>query len=128
MRARELNPSKLDNSADKVILWTHSKDRKAPSPPRHAPSLTGLCLQTLLNHAEGIESLAGILEELKYKLLTSLCHSRKMNKHLLEELLCDNPVTLQLSDCSWLGEGEFETIFRKCRTEFLQVLQLDLSG
>lgn len=126
LRARESNSLKLDNSVDKVILWTPSKDKKAPWRP--APSLASLCMQTLANHAEGIESLNGIPEELKHKLLVELCHSRKMNTHLLSELLCDNPVMLQLSECSWLKEDDFEIIFGKCMTEVLEVLQLDLSG
>uniref|UniRef100_A0A0E0QJX7 F-box/LRR-repeat protein 15-like leucin rich repeat domain-containing protein n=1 Tax=Oryza rufipogon TaxID=4529 RepID=A0A0E0QJX7_ORYRU len=123
LRARELNSSNLNKSANKVISWIPSKDRK--SPLRSAPSLTSLCLQTLSNNAEAIESLAGIPDELKNRLLSSLCHSRKMNVHLLGELMCDNPVTVQLSECSWLSEDDFETIFGKCRTE---ILQLDLSG
>ncbi|KAM0830398.1 hypothetical protein ACQ4PT_066240 [Festuca glaucescens] len=126
LRARELNPSKLDSIADKVIAWTPSKDKKTPMRP--VPSLTSLCLRTLANNAEGIESLGGISEELKNKLLMELCHSRKMNTHLLTELLCDNPVTLQLSECSWLSEDDFGNIFGKCMTESLEVLQLDLSG
>jgi DNA repair protein RAD7 len=120
LRARELNPSKLDSIADKVISWTPSKDKKR-TPVRPGPSLTSLCLRTLANNAEGIESLGGISEELKNKLLMELCHSRKMNTHLLTELLCDNPVTLQLSECSWLSEDDFGNIFGKCMTESLEV-------
>jgi DNA repair protein RAD7 len=119
-RARELNPSKVDNVANKVISWTPSKDKKTPM--RLVPSLTSLCLRTLANHAEGIVSLGGISEELKQKLLRELCHSRKMTTHLLTELLCDNPVTLQLSECSWLNEDDFMNIFGKCVTESLEVL------
>ncbi|CAM0949016.1 unnamed protein product [Alopecurus aequalis] len=126
LRARELNPSKLDNNADKGVFWTPLKDKKTPMRP--VPSLTSLCLRTLANNAEGIESLGGISEELKQKLLMELCHSRKMNTHLLTELLCDSPVTLQLIECSWLSEDDFENIFGKCVTESLEVLQLDLSG
>ncbi|KAL5222793.1 hypothetical protein ABZP36_027506 [Zizania latifolia] len=126
LRARELNSSNLDKFSNNVISWKPSKDRK--SPLRSAPSLTSLCLQALSNNAEDIESLAGIPDELRNRLLTSLCHSRKMNTHRLCELLCDNPVIVQLSECSWLSEDDFQTIFGKCRTEFLQVLQLDLSG
>ncbi|KAM0830399.1 hypothetical protein ACQ4PT_066240 [Festuca glaucescens] len=130
LRARELNPSKLDSIADKVIAWTPSKDKKTPMRP--VPSLTSLCLRTLANNAEGIESLGGISEELKNKLLMELCHSRKMNTHLLTELLCDNPVTLQLSECSWLSEDDFGNIFGKCMTESLEKIEhlevLSMSG
>ncbi|XP_020157725.2 uncharacterized protein [Aegilops tauschii subsp. strangulata] len=127
LRARELNPSsKLANDADNVILWTPLKNKKAPLRP--VPSLASLCMQTLASHAEGIESLGGIPEELKHKLLTELCCSRKMNTHLLTEILCDNPVALQLRECSWLNEDDFEAVFGKCMTESLEVLQLDLSG
>ncbi|KAF7103916.1 hypothetical protein CFC21_104848 [Triticum aestivum] len=127
LRARELNPSsKLANDADNVILWTPLKNKKAPLRP--VPSLASLCMQTLASHAEGIESLGGIPEELKHKLLTELCRSRKMNTHLLTEILCDNPVALQLRECSWLNEDDFEAVFGKCMTESLEVLQLDLSG
>uniref|UniRef100_A0ACD5Y9X8 Uncharacterized protein n=1 Tax=Avena sativa TaxID=4498 RepID=A0ACD5Y9X8_AVESA len=126
LRARELNLSKLDDSADNAILWTPLKDKKTPLRP--VPSLTSLCLRTLANNAEGIESLGGISEELKHKLLMELCRSRKMNIHLLTELLWDNPVTLQLSECSWMNEDDFMSIFGKCVTESLEVLQLDLSG
>uniref|UniRef100_A0A0A9D7Y7 F-box/LRR-repeat protein 15-like leucin rich repeat domain-containing protein n=1 Tax=Arundo donax TaxID=35708 RepID=A0A0A9D7Y7_ARUDO len=126
LRARELNSSKLDKSAGKAIRWSPSKDRK--NPIRAAPSLTSLCLNTLADHAEGIESLEGIPEELKYKLLKMLCRSRKMNAHLLNELLCDSPAELQLSECSWLSEDDFEKTFGKRRTENLQVLQFDISG
>ncbi|TVU05627.1 hypothetical protein EJB05_48796 [Eragrostis curvula] len=126
LRARESSSSKLKKSADKAILWTPSNDRK--SQLRSAPSLTDLCLSTLADHAEGIESLGGIPEELKHKLLKMLCRSRKMNTHLLNELWCDSPTELQLSECSWLSEDDFEKTFGKCRTENLQVLQLDISG
>ncbi|KAL6644686.1 hypothetical protein ACP70R_016294 [Stipagrostis hirtigluma subsp. patula] len=126
LRARELNSSKVDKSVGKVIHWSPSKDRK--NPVRPVPSLTSLCLNTLADHAEGIESLGGIPEELKHKLLKLLCHSRKMNTHLLNELLCDSPTELHLSECSWLSEDDFEKTFGKCKTESLQVLQLDISG
>ncbi|GJN16038.1 hypothetical protein PR202_gb02988 [Eleusine coracana subsp. coracana] len=68
----------------------------------------------------GIESLGGIPDELKHKLLKMLCRSRKMNTHLLNELLCDSPTELQLYECSWLSEDDFEKTFGKCRTENLQ--------
>ncbi|XP_062192491.1 uncharacterized protein LOC133895984 isoform X2 [Phragmites australis] len=123
LRARESNSSKLYKSADKVIVWSPLKDRE--NPVRAAPSLTSLCLNTLADNAESIESLGGIPEELKHKLLKMLCHSRKMNTHLLNELLCDSPTELQLSECSWLSEDDFEKTFGKCRTENLQ---LDISG
>ncbi|VAI80081.1 unnamed protein product [Triticum turgidum subsp. durum] len=127
LRARELGPSsKLANDADNVILWTPLKNKKAPLRP--VPSLASLCMQTLASHAEGIESLGGIPEDLKHKLLTELCRSRKMNTHLLTEILCDNPVALQLRECSWLNEDDFEAVFGKCMIESLEVLQLDLSG
>ncbi|KAK3121881.1 hypothetical protein QOZ80_8BG0662310 [Eleusine coracana subsp. coracana] len=126
LRARESTSSKLKKSADKAILWSPSKDKK--NILRSAPSLTKLCLSTLADNAEGIESLGGIPDELKHKLLKMLCRSRKMNTHLLNELLCDSPTELQLYECSWLSEDDFEKTFGKCRTENLQVLQLDLSG
>ncbi|KAF8769464.1 hypothetical protein HU200_006495 [Digitaria exilis] len=128
LRARELNSSKAGKSASKVIVWSPSKDRKIPVRARAAPSLTSLCLNTLAEHSEGIESLGGIPEELKQKLLKILCHSRKMNIHLLNELLCDSPTELHLSECSWLSDDDFEKTFGKCSTDNLQDLQLDISG
>ncbi|GJN03698.1 hypothetical protein PR202_ga21172 [Eleusine coracana subsp. coracana] len=118
LRARESTSSKLKKSADKAILWSPSKDKK--NLLRSAPSLTKLCLSTLADNAEGIESLGGIPDELKHKLLKMLCRSRKMNTHLLNELLCDSPTELQLYECSWLSEDDFEKTFGKCRTENLQ--------
>jgi DNA repair protein RAD7 len=120
LRARAAISSNLKKSADKAILWLPSKDRKVPL--RSAPSLTNLCLNTLADHADGIESLGGIPDDLKHRLLKLLCHSRKMNTHLLNELLCENPTELQLFECSWLSEDDFENCFGKCRTENLQVL------
>jgi DNA repair protein RAD7 len=120
LRARGAISSNLKKSADKAILWSSSKDRKVPL--RSAPSLTNLCLNTLADHADGIESLGGIPDELKHKLLKMLCRSRKMNTHLLNELLCDNPTELQLFESSWLSVDDFENCFGKCRTENLQVL------
>ncbi|CAD6265268.1 unnamed protein product [Miscanthus lutarioriparius] len=127
LRARELNSSKVGKSANRVIVWSPSKDRKNPARAQ-APSLTSLCLNTLAEHSECIESLGGIPEELKNKLLKILCHSRKMKTHLLHELLCDSPTELHLSECSWLSEDDFEKTFEKCSTESLQDLQLDISG
>jgi DNA repair protein RAD7 len=121
LRARELNSSKVGKSANRVIVWSPSKDRKNPARAQ-APSLTSLCLNTLVEHSECIESLGGIPEELKDKLLKILCHSRKMKTHLLHELLCDSPTELHLSECSWLSEDDFEKTFEKCSTESLQVL------
>ncbi|CAO2188485.1 unnamed protein product [Urochloa humidicola] len=128
LRARELNSSKVDKPANKAIIWSPLKDRKKLMPARVAPSLTSLCLNTLAEHSEGIESLGGIPEELKHKLLKILCHSRKMNTHLLNELLCDTPTELHLSECSWLSDDDFEKTFGKCNTDSLQDLQLDISG
>ncbi|CAO2202128.1 unnamed protein product [Urochloa humidicola] len=128
LRARELNSSKVNKPANKAIIWSPSKDRKKLMPARVAPSLTSLCLNTLAEHSEGIESLGGIPEELKHKLLKILCHSRKMNTHLLNELLCDTPTELHLSECSWLSDDDFEKTFGKCNTDSLQDLQLDISG
>ncbi|RCV31394.1 hypothetical protein SEVIR_6G179200v4 [Setaria viridis] len=128
LRARELNSSKVDKSANKAIVWSPSKDKRNPFPARAAPSLTSLCLNTLAEHSEGIESLGGIPEELKHKLLKILCHSRRMNTHLLNELMCDSPTELHLSECSWLSDDDFEKTFGKCNTDSLQDLQLDISG
>lgn len=128
LRARELNSSKQGKSANKAILWSPSKDRKNAQQAQAAPSLTSLCLNTLVEHSECIESLGGISEELKRRLLKLLCHSRKMNAHLLNELLCDSPTELHLSECSWLSEDDFEKTFRKCSTGSFQDLQLDISG
>ncbi|CAL5005865.1 unnamed protein product [Urochloa decumbens] len=128
LRARESNSSKVDKSANKAIIWSPSKDKKNLMPARVAPSLTSLCLNTLAEHSEGIESLGGIPEELKHKLLKILCHSRKMNTHLLNELLCDSPIELHLSECSWLSDDDFEKTFGRCNTDSLQDLQLDISG
>ncbi|XP_066352902.1 DNA repair protein RAD7-like [Miscanthus floridulus] len=127
LRARELNSSKVGKSANRVIVWSPSKDRKNPARAQ-APSLTSVCLNTLAEHSECIESLGGIPEELKNKLLKILCHSRKMKTHLLHQLLCDSPTELHLSECSWLSEDDFEKTFEKCSTESLQDLQLDISG
>lgn len=122
LRARELNSSKVNESANKASLWSPSKDKRNPFPARAAPSLTSLCLNTLAEHSEGIVSLGGIPEELKHKLLKILCHSRKMNTHLLNELMCDSPTELHLSECSWLSDDDFEKTFGKCNTDSLQVL------
>ncbi|PUZ51796.1 hypothetical protein GQ55_6G218500 [Panicum hallii var. hallii] len=128
LRARESNSLKVNKSANKAIVWSPSKDKKNPVRARAAPSLTSLCINTLAEHSEGIESLGGIPEELKHKLLKILCQSRKMNTHLLNELLCDSPTELHLSECSWLSDDDFEKTFGKCKTDSLQDLQLDISG
>jgi DNA repair protein RAD7 len=67
-----------------------------------------LVLNTLADHADGIESLGGIPDDLKLRLLKMLCRSRKMNTHLLNELLCDNTIELQLFECSWLSQDDFD--------------------
>ncbi|XP_020402260.1 uncharacterized protein [Zea mays] len=128
LRARELNSSKLNKSANRVIVWSPSKDEKNPARAQAAPSLTSLCLNTLAKHSECIGTLEGIPEELKNRLFKILCHSRKMNTYLLNELLCDSPTELHLSECSWLSEDDFEKTFGKCSIESLQDLQLDISG
>ncbi|RLN05478.1 hypothetical protein C2845_PM13G19380 [Panicum miliaceum] len=128
LRARESNSSKVNKAANKAIVWSPSKDKKNPVRVQAAPSLTSLCINTLAENSEGIESLGDIPEELKHKLLKILCHSRKMNTHLLNELLCDSPTELHLSECSWLSDDDFEKTFGKCKTDSLQDLQLDISG
>ena len=122
MRARESNSSKVNKVANKAIVWSPSKGQKIPVRARAAPSLTSLCINTLVEHSERIESLGDIPEELKHKLLKILCHSRKMNIHLLNELMCDSPAELHLSECSWLSDDDFEKTFGKCKTDSLQVL------
>ena len=120
LRARESNSSKVNKAANKAVVWSPSKEKK--NPVRAAPSLTSLCINTLVEHSERIESLGDIPEELKHKLLKILCHSRKMNIHLLNELMCDSPAELHLSECSWLSDDDFEKTFGKCKTDSLQVL------
>jgi DNA repair protein RAD7 len=119
LRARESNSSKVNKAANKAVVWSPSKEKK--NPVRATPSLTSLCINTLAEHSEGIESLGDIPEELKHKLLKILCHSRKMNAHLLNELLCDSPAELHLSECSWLSDDDFEKTFGKCKTDNLRV-------
>lgn len=75
-----------------------------------------------MKHSKCIGSLEGIPEELKNRLFKILCHSRKMNTYLLNELLCDCPTERHLSECSWLSEDDFEKTFGKCSIESLQVL------
>ncbi|RWW24210.1 hypothetical protein BHE74_00003302 [Ensete ventricosum] len=81
--------SRKSNPAGDVLGWTPSSRQRL----RRAPSLLHLCLMSLVKHGEEIESLEGIPDDLKHKIVSLLCSNRKMNspeKLNLAELYIDN--------------------------------------
>ncbi|RRT77745.1 hypothetical protein B296_00019462 [Ensete ventricosum] len=81
--------SRKSNPAGDVLGWTPSSRQTL----RRAPSLLHLCLMSLVKHGEEIESLEGIPDDLKHKIVSLLCSNRKMNspeKLNLAELYIDN--------------------------------------
>ncbi|XP_042450024.1 uncharacterized protein LOC122034750 isoform X2 [Zingiber officinale] len=127
LRTRESNNYFKKGQNDKSrISWVPTKNR---NPMARVPStLRDLCVKILLENAEEIESLDGIPDLLKHWLILKLCHSRKMNPHLLSHLVSATPTEICLSDCSWLTEVQFENIFSQCDVKCLKVLQLDRCG
>ncbi|XP_042447553.1 uncharacterized protein LOC122032340 isoform X1 [Zingiber officinale] len=127
LRTRESNNYFKKGQNDKSrISWVPTKNR---NPMARVPStLRDLCVKILLENAEEIESLDGIPDLLKHRLILKLCHSRKMNPHLLSHLVSATPTEICLSDCSWLTEVQFENIFSQCDVKCLKVLQLDRCG
>ncbi|XP_072953371.1 uncharacterized protein [Typha angustifolia] len=129
LRARELNASlKINTSSEVKIQWTPSKSLESKRAVKLAPSLNDLCMKILLDNAEEIESLEGVPDALKHRLILMFCHYRKMNSGLLAHLLSGSPTEIRLSDCSWATDSEFEGIFGRCDTGRLKVVQLDLCG
>ncbi|XP_010917190.1 uncharacterized protein [Elaeis guineensis] len=129
LRARELRFSSTKNKSTEVgIQWIPSKDKKCKTMGGLIPLLKDLCLKVLSDNAEEIESLEGIPDVIKHKLILMLCNSRKMSARILGLLMSGTPTEIHLSDCSWATEAEFEGIFIRCNTDSLKVLQLDLCG
>ncbi|KAG6469260.1 hypothetical protein ZIOFF_073966 [Zingiber officinale] len=120
LRTRESNNYFKKGQNDKSrISWVPTKNR---NPMARVPStLRDLCVKILLENAEEIESLDGIPDLLKHWLILKLCHSRKMNPHLLSHLVSATPTEICLSDCSWLTEVQFENIFSQCDVKCLKL-------
>ncbi|XP_008786637.3 uncharacterized protein LOC103704910 [Phoenix dactylifera] len=129
LRARKLSSSSTKNkSTEARIQWMPSKDKKCKIMGGPIPLLKDLCLKVLSDNAEEIESLEGIPDVIKHKLVLMLCRSRKMSSRILGLLISGTPTEIHLSDCSWATEAEFEGIFVRCNTDSLKVIQLDLCG
>jgi hypothetical protein len=117
LRARqEGHSAKGSQSAAVPIPWTPSRDRGGVDGffAKKPPSLKCLCIKVLADNAHEIESLEALPAMAKTMLVSILCHSRKMTAHHLSELAGGSPVELQLSDCSWATDKEFEEIFTRC--------------
>ncbi|KAF3341345.1 hypothetical protein FCM35_KLT10189 [Carex littledalei] len=113
LRARqEAHSSKGPQLATIPISWKPSRDRSSIA--RKLPSLQSLCIKVLADNAHEIESLGALPDMVKSMIVPILCHSRKMTAHHLSELVRGSPVELQLSDCSWASDEEFEDIFTSC--------------
>ncbi|WOL09379.1 F-box/LRR-repeat protein 14 [Canna indica] len=107
-----------------IVQWKPSYQQRL----RTAPSLLILCLMTLRKHGEEIESLEGIPDDLKHKIVKLLCSSRKMNARILETCLNGSTTEVKLSDCSWASEEVLQNALANCSIDRLEVLQLDLCG
>lgn len=122
LRARELRFSSTKNKSTEVrIQWMPSKDKKCKTMGGPIPLLKDMCLRVLLDNADEIESLEGIPDVIKHRLILMLCRSRKMSARILGLLMSGTPTEIHLSDCSWATEAEFEGIFIQCNTDSLKV-------
>ncbi|KAG1334288.1 putative DNA repair protein rhp7 [Cocos nucifera] len=124
LKARELRFSSTKNNSTEVgIQWMPSKDKKCKTMGGPIPLLKDLCLKVLSDNAEEIESLEGIPDVIKHKLILMLCSSRKMSARILGLLMSGTPTEIHLSDCSWATEAEFEGFLIQCNTDSLKVAQ-----
>lgn len=128
LAARELNSSSKKNDDTGIkIHWTPSRAPKGKPSGRVAPSLLDLCLKVLCANANEIESLDGVPDVLKHRLVSLLCWSRKMGSRALDLLVNGSPTEIHLIDCSWATEKQFEEAFGGCNTEKLKVFYLCLA-
>ncbi|KAJ4789838.1 F-box/LRR protein [Rhynchospora pubera] len=130
-KAREqAHSSKGSQPAAVPISWKPSKDKRADgvSFAKKPLSLKSKCIRILADNANEIESLEVLPDMVKSMLIPVICHNRKMTARLLSQLVRGSPVELQLSDCSWANDKEFEDIFTCCDTSKLKEVQLDLCG
>ncbi|KAJ8480084.1 hypothetical protein OPV22_023811 [Ensete ventricosum] len=116
--------SRKSNPAGDVLGWTPSSRQRL----RRAPSLLHLCLMSLVKHGEEIESLEGIPDDLKHKIVSLLCSNRKMNSRILRSYFNGSTTEIHLTDCSWASENVIQDAFTSCNTNHLRLVQLDLSG
>ncbi|KAJ3677093.1 hypothetical protein LUZ60_002817 [Juncus effusus] len=130
LEARQNNSSKIDESNEVKIPWVPSRDKnkKQGSFCKTAPSLKSLAMRVLVENADEIESLEGIPDGMKSRIVRMLCDSRKMSFRVLCQLAKDRPAEICVSDCSWVTEKEFQEVFGDCDTSDLKVLKLDLCG
>ncbi|KAJ6807203.1 DNA repair protein rhp7 isoform X1 [Iris pallida] len=129
--ARESNSSaskKDDAVIDANIKWVPSNCRNGKALGKPAPSLRDLCMKVLCENAEEIESLEGVPDVLKHRLMSMLCQSRKMGSQIFNVLVSGLPTEIQLGDCSWATEEQFQGALGGCNTDKLKVVQLDLCG
>ncbi|CAL9123147.1 unnamed protein product [Musa acuminata var. zebrina] len=112
------------NPAGDVLGWTPSSRQRL----RRAPPLLHLCLMSLVKHGEEIESLEGIPDDLKHKIVSLLCSNRKMNSRILRTYLNGSTTEIHLTDCSWASEDVIQDAFTSCNIDHLRLVQLDLSG
>lgn len=121
LKTRESNNFlKKGQNVKSRISWVPTKIGKPVV--RVPPTLRDLCVNILLENAEEIESLDGIPDLLKHRLILKLCHSRKMSPLLLSHLVSATPTEICLWDCSWLTEDQFGNIFSQCDVKYLKVL------
>nr|XP_018625822.1 uncharacterized protein LOC104094825 isoform X2 [Nicotiana tomentosiformis] len=113
---------------EKLVTWEASRHPENKSFPRVIPSLLDLSLKALAENSESIVSLKGVPDILRRRLTELLCHSRKMNSHMLDLLVQGSPTQICIKDCSWLTEEHFCKSFRDFDRRNLMVLQLDLCG
>ncbi|URE48866.1 transcription initiation factor [Musa troglodytarum] len=116
--------SRKSNPAGDVLGWTPSSRQRL----RRAPPLLHLCLMSLVKHGEEIESLEGIPDDLKHKIVSLLCSNRKMNSRILRTYLNGSTTEIHLTDCSWASEDVIQDAFTSCNINHLRLVQLDLSG
>ncbi|XP_016459718.1 uncharacterized protein LOC107783261 [Nicotiana tabacum] len=113
---------------EKLVRWEASRHPENKSYPRVIPSLIDLSLKALAENSEAIVSLKGVPDILRRRLTELLCHSRKMNSHMLDLLVQGSPTQICIEDSSWLTEEDFCKSFGDFDRRNLMVLQLDLCG
>ncbi|OIT40251.1 PREDICTED: uncharacterized protein LOC109237046 [Nicotiana attenuata] len=113
---------------EKLVRWEASRHPENKSFPRVIPSLIDLSLKALAENSEAIVSLKGVPDILRRRLTELLCHSRKMNSHMLDLLVEGSPTQICIKDSSWLTEEDFCKSFGDFDRRNLMVLQLDLCG
>uniref|UniRef100_A0A7S0WKY4 F-box/LRR-repeat protein 15-like leucin rich repeat domain-containing protein n=1 Tax=Chlamydomonas leiostraca TaxID=1034604 RepID=A0A7S0WKY4_9CHLO len=111
------------------LSWKPGRDPKTPRlPPCPVRPLFELCIAMLVEHADCIDSLAGLPDVIRARLASAVCEAKLMTPEVAMLFARDAPGEVVLPTCVLLDPPALTELVAECATPKLEVLELGFCG